>query len=74
MRLTREKQMSSPIAADLSDRADFASSDRGFIGTLEPMVIKAADGRVIWDMDSWGFLDGACARTPLIPACGGRHS
>src|SRR5271163_1107122 len=63
MRLTREKQMSSPIAADLSDRADFANSDRGFIGTLEPMVIKAADGRVVWDMDSWGFLDGACPDT-----------
>ncbi len=47
--------MSSPIAADLSDRADFANSDRGFIGTLEPMVIKAADGRVVWDMDFLGI-------------------
>ncbi len=55
--------MSTPIAADFSDRADFANSDRGFIGTLEPMVIKAADGRVVWDMDSWGFLDGACPDT-----------
>jgi alkyl sulfatase BDS1-like metallo-beta-lactamase superfamily hydrolase len=32
------------------------NADRGFIGALEPMVIKAADGRVVWDMDSWGFL------------------
>ena len=48
------------IAADFSDRTDFANADRGFIGTLEPMVIKAADGRVVWDMDSWGFLDGDC--------------
>ena len=55
--------MSGPITADFSDRADFANSDRGFIGTLEPMVIKAADGRVVWDMDSWGFLDGACPDT-----------
>ena len=55
--------MSAPIAADFSDRADFANSDRGFIGTLEPMVIKAADGRVVWDMDSWGFLDGDCPDT-----------
>ena len=55
--------MPSPIAADLSDRADFANADRGFIGTLEPMVIKAADGRVVWDMDSWGFLDGDCPDT-----------
>ena len=52
-----------PIGADFSDRADFADADRGFIGTLEPMVIKAADGRVVWDMDSWGFLRGECPDT-----------
>ena len=55
--------VNSPTAGDFGDRADFANSDRGFIGTLEPMVIKAADGRVVWDMDSWGFLDGACPDT-----------
>jgi alkyl sulfatase BDS1-like metallo-beta-lactamase superfamily hydrolase len=27
------------------------------------MVIKAADGRVVWDMDSWGFLAGDCPDT-----------
>ena len=46
-----------PAAADFGDRRDFVNADRGFIGTIEPMVIKAADGRVVWDMDSWGFLD-----------------
>ena len=55
--------MSEPIAADFGDRADFVSSDRGFLGTIDPMVIKAADGRVVWDMDSWGFLDGDCPDT-----------
>ena len=52
-----------PIATDFSDRTDFANADRGFLGTLKPMVIKAADGRVVWDMDSWGFLDAACPDT-----------
>ena len=51
------------ISADLSDRTDFANADRGFIGALEPMVIEAADGRVVWDMDSWGFLDADCPDT-----------
>jgi alkyl sulfatase BDS1-like metallo-beta-lactamase superfamily hydrolase len=51
------------ISADLSDRADFTNADRGFLGALEPMVIKAADGRVVWDMDSWGFLDADCPDT-----------
>ena len=52
-----------PATADFSDRSDFVNADRGFVGTLEPMVVKAADGRVVWDMDSWGFLDGDCPDT-----------
>jgi len=27
------------------------------------MVIKAADGRVVWEMDSWGFLRTSCPDT-----------
>ena len=54
--------MSEPTA-DFSDRTDFADADRGFVGTLEPMVIQAADGRAVWDMDSWRFLDGSAPDT-----------
>ena len=35
-----------------SDTADFEDADRGFIGALEPCVVKAADGRVVWDNDT----------------------
>jgi alkyl sulfatase BDS1-like metallo-beta-lactamase superfamily hydrolase len=56
-------EMPGPIAADFNDQADFANADRGFIGALEPMVIQAADGRVAWDMDSWGFLNDSCPNT-----------
>ena len=55
--------MSSPVVADFSDRSDFANADRGFLGTLEPMVVKTSDGRVVWDMDSWRFLDADCPDT-----------
>ena len=48
--------------ADLSDRRDFEDADRGFITALDPLVITAADGRVVWDMD-WGFLDAECPPT-----------
>jgi len=41
-----------------TDTADFADADRGFIGALEPCVIKATDGRVVWDNDSYGFVRG----------------
>ena len=40
------------------DTADFADADRGFIGALEPCVVTAADGRVVWDNDVYGFLEG----------------
>jgi alkyl sulfatase BDS1-like metallo-beta-lactamase superfamily hydrolase len=49
--------------ADFGDRADFTNADRGFIGALDPMVVKAADGRVVWEMESWRELTGACPDT-----------
>ena len=42
----------------LGDTADFEDADRGFVGALEPCVVKAADGRVVWDNDVYAFLNG----------------
>jgi linear primary-alkylsulfatase len=42
----------------LDDTADFADADRGFIAALTPCVVKAADGRVVWDNDRYSFLTG----------------
>jgi alkyl sulfatase BDS1-like metallo-beta-lactamase superfamily hydrolase len=49
------------------DTADFTNADRGFIAALQPCVIRAADGRVVWDNDSYSFLDGA-APTSVHPS------
>lgn len=40
------------------DKTDFADADRGFIAALSPCVIKAVDGRVVWDNDAYSFLGG----------------
>ncbi|MEB3070588.1 alkyl/aryl-sulfatase [[Mycobacterium] vasticus] len=40
------------------DTRDFEDADRGLIATLDPCVITAADGRVVWDNDSYAFLGG----------------
>jgi len=40
------------------DTRDFVDADRGFIAALEPCVVKAADGRVVWDNDVYSFLTG----------------
>ncbi len=45
------------------DTTDFANADRGFITALEPAVITADDGRVIWDNDGYSFLDAECPET-----------
>jgi linear primary-alkylsulfatase len=51
--------------ADLlwDDRTDFSSADHGFLAALEPGVIKAPDGRVIWDGDAYAFLSADCPDT-----------
>jgi len=46
-----------------SDTADITDADRGFLGSLEPCVIKAADGRVVWDNDAYAFLGGEAPPT-----------
>ncbi|MGW0809139.1 alkyl/aryl-sulfatase [Nonomuraea sp. NPDC002799] len=45
------------------DRGDFEDADRGFIAKLSPAVVKAADGRVVWDNDSYDFLREDCPDT-----------
>jgi alkyl sulfatase BDS1-like metallo-beta-lactamase superfamily hydrolase len=45
------------------DRSDFDAADRGFIGGLEPAVVTAEDGRVVWDNDAYAFLAGDCPDT-----------
>jgi alkyl sulfatase BDS1-like metallo-beta-lactamase superfamily hydrolase len=49
------------------DGTDFANADRGFIAALSPCVIRAADGRVVWDNDAYSFLGGT-APTSVHPS------
>ncbi len=47
-----------------NDAADFEDANRGFIGRLDPCVIRAADGRVVWDNESYrAFLQGPAPET-----------
>ena len=45
------------------DRTDFDNAERGFVAALTPGVIKAADGRVVWNSDAYAFLDAPCPDT-----------
>jgi alkyl sulfatase BDS1-like metallo-beta-lactamase superfamily hydrolase len=46
-----------------ADRDDFDDARRGWIGSLSDPVVRATDGRVIWDAGAYGFLDGECPDT-----------
>ena len=54
------------------DTTDFDNADRGFIAALTPCVIKAADGRVVWDNDVYSFLEGPAPTSvrPNSTRCG----
>ncbi|MFE1166401.1 alkyl/aryl-sulfatase [Nocardiopsis sp. NPDC058789] len=40
------------------DGTDFGDADRGFVGALVPGVVRDDRGRVVWDGDAFGFLEG----------------
>jgi alkyl sulfatase BDS1-like metallo-beta-lactamase superfamily hydrolase len=45
-------------ALPLAEAQDFEDAARGFIARDEPLVIRQADGTVVWDFASYGFIDG----------------
>jgi alkyl sulfatase BDS1-like metallo-beta-lactamase superfamily hydrolase len=52
------------VSADFTDRTDFEDANRGLIARLEPGVIEAADGRVVYDADVYTrTLAGDCPDT-----------
>lgn len=52
------------MAADFADRTDFDNANRGLVARLEPRVIKASDGRVVYDADAFArTVAGECPQT-----------
>jgi alkyl sulfatase BDS1-like metallo-beta-lactamase superfamily hydrolase len=53
----------SVTALPFDDSQDFEDARRGFVGRLDPCVVRDADGRVVWDNESYRFLDGPAPDT-----------
>jgi alkyl sulfatase BDS1-like metallo-beta-lactamase superfamily hydrolase len=51
------------MPADFADRTDFDNAGRGLVDALDPCVVKSADGRVVWDMTAYSYLNGDCPDT-----------
>ncbi|WP_433590450.1 alkyl/aryl-sulfatase [Nocardia sp. CA-145437] len=58
--LITDQQATVQSSLPFSDTQDFADTDKGFIAKLEPDRVTDAKGNVIWDNDSYGFLQGSC--------------
>ncbi|MCQ4210939.1 alkyl/aryl-sulfatase [Streptomyces longispororuber] len=46
-----------------ADRADFDNAERGFIDRLIPGVVKDDQGKVVWDIDAYDYLNADCPST-----------
>ncbi|GEM32591.1 beta-lactamase-like protein [Nocardia neocaledoniensis NBRC 108232] len=46
------------MALDYGNRTDFDNADRGFIATIDPMVITNSAGEPVFDTSGYGYLDG----------------
>ncbi len=46
-----------------ADARDFEDARRGRLGSLSDPVVRATDGRVVWDAEAYAFLDGECPDT-----------
>jgi alkyl sulfatase BDS1-like metallo-beta-lactamase superfamily hydrolase len=51
------------MALPFDDRQDFEDARRGLVGTLSPALVEGTGGRVVWDAESYGFLDADCPET-----------
>ena len=54
------QQRAAESSMPFGDTTDFAEADRGFLAKLEPGVVRDAKGNVVWDCDSYRFLQGSC--------------
>lgn len=46
------------LTLPLADRDDFEDARRGFVAELSPALVTGTEGRVVWSLDEYGFLDG----------------
>src|SRR4051794_8764084 len=49
-----------------ADTEEFDDARRGRLGSLSDGLIRATDGRVVWDADAYGFLDDECPDTGVL--------
>ncbi|MFB9128659.1 alkyl/aryl-sulfatase [Paraburkholderia dipogonis] len=52
----------------MSDRQDYADAQRGFIATLPDINVKTPDGKTVWTLNGYQFLQGQDAPPSINPS------
>ena len=60
---TRLANAEAAAALPLADKRDFQNATRGLLAQIPAGIIRAADGRIVWDAGAYGFLDGTAPTT-----------
>ena len=60
---TRRALDDAAASLPFADTSDFDDVARGLVGRSATRQVTAADGRVVWDLDAYAFLDGPAADT-----------
>lgn len=59
----RKQQEALKAALPFDDTRDFDAVARGFLGTLSPAIVHDDEGNVVWDAESYDFIDGEAPDT-----------
>lgn len=51
------------VSLPIEDGRDAEFADRGYLGTLADPVIKTRDGKPVWNLDAYGWMDGKAPDT-----------
>jgi len=60
---TRQTLAAATEHLPLHDRQDFEDTERGFVARSADRQVRAADGRVVWDLDAYSFFGAECPDT-----------
>ena len=58
-----EQQRAQLETLPFSDTRDFENASRGLVGRRQPNAVTTADGRVVWDNDTYDFIEGDAPTT-----------
>lgn len=65
---TKQAQEAVLKALPFSNREDFELAKQGFVGTSPDLIIKNADGRVVWSLNDYKFLSAVNPAMTVNPS------